>query len=81
MSAHTANILFGGPPPAPNDFDADMYYLNKLRATIYNTLSTAPVGDRFAFIGNELADTSSLIDPDHVAGLEFTLPLPVWEEL
>ena len=80
MKDSTADVLMGG-PKVGNDFDADMYELRKTVAGIFAALENATAAGRFGFIGNELADTSQLIDATDVEALEFTLPCPKWEEL
>lgn len=55
-----------------NDFESDLYELNKLVENIFQALNSIPMHSMFAFVGAELSDKPALIEEPEI---EWYIPL------
>jgi len=60
-----------------NDFDSDLYVLNKLVNNIFDALSLVSLQERFAFVGAELSDKPALVEQPEI---NWDMPF-VWDEV
>jgi hypothetical protein len=79
MSSATADVLFGGAVTL-NDFDRDMYEMQKTVSAIFDSLEkSAEYADERYGVCRRLRVTKFV--PPVRPKIEFTLGLPVWADL
>lgn len=61
-----------------NDFDSDLYELNKLVDQIFQALESVPMQSIFSFVGAELAEKKALIEEPEI---NWDMPFPNWDSV
>lgn len=59
-----------------NDFDSDLYELNKLVNQIFQALEFTPLQSMFSFVGAELEEKKALVEEPEI---DWEMSLPAWD--